>query len=160
MPSPHALRAEIGELVSVNWIINRRMDLAWFIGGGLAGYVLFFVHAGFRQHYGSMRLYQKKDGDTDPVGARLDSLLLYSGLLLPFLVFIVRHPEARVQFGVGESISGYPMLPGGSRLLAPFSPEYLSALAVEHWIVAISAAVIGTLDKTLRKDLNVDESAA
>ncbi len=38
----HALEA----CVSVNWIINRRTDLLWFIGGALAGYALFFMHAG------------------------------------------------------------------------------------------------------------------
>ena len=43
---PHELKAG----VSMNWIINRRMDLAWFIGGALAGYALFFVHAGLKPH--------------------------------------------------------------------------------------------------------------
>jgi hypothetical protein len=30
----------------VNWIINRRIDLTWFIGAALGGYALFFMHAG------------------------------------------------------------------------------------------------------------------
>lgn len=234
MPSPYAIRAELSDAFSMNWIINRRMDLSWFIGGGLAGYALFFMHAGLgwdmvgiwflwvvlldsphffgtisrtyldkqefrqrkrlltwsllwfaagplmlvlsyglhelgvgayelpwsifliffglwaywhvvRQHYGFMRLYQKKNGDADPIDARLDSWLLYSGLLLPFLVFIIRHPEARVQFGFPEMVAAYPPLPADSRLLAPFSVDYLTALAWEHWIVAVCASVIGTL---------------
>lgn len=98
-----------------------------------------------RQHYGFMRLYQKKNGDSNPVDARLDSALLYSGLLIPFLVFIVRHPEARVQFGLPEFVPAYPSLPGGSRLLAPFTSEYLFSLAWEHWFVAVCASVVGTI---------------
>ena len=98
-----------------------------------------------RQHYGFMRLYQKKNGDSHPVDARLDSSLLYSGLLLPFVVFVVRHPEARVQIGLPEAMPVFPALPLEGRLLAPISPEYLLALSWEHWVVAISAAVIGTL---------------
>lgn len=98
-----------------------------------------------RQHYGFMRLYQKKNADDDPIDARLDSGLLYSGLILPFLVFIIRHPEARTQVGLSEAIPAYPMLPVGGRLAAPFSPEYLSALSWEHWFVSFCAAVIGTL---------------
>jgi hypothetical protein len=210
------------------------MDLLWFIGGALAGYGLFFVHAGLgwdmvgiwflwvvlldsphffgtisrtyfdkeefrqrrrlllgsllwfaagpimimlswglfslgvgayelpwqafliffglwaywhvvRQHYGFMRLYQKKNGDSDPFDARLDSALLYAGLLLPFLVFIVRHPSVRTQFGLAETLPAYPMLPASGRWTAPFDPAYLGSLAWEHWIVALSAALIGTL---------------
>jgi hypothetical protein len=29
-----------------NWIIDKRSDLLWFIGGALAGYAMFFLHAG------------------------------------------------------------------------------------------------------------------
>jgi hypothetical protein len=29
-----------------NWIINQKSDLLWFIGGALAGYAMFFLHAG------------------------------------------------------------------------------------------------------------------
>ena len=36
-----------------------------------------------RQHYGFLRLYQKKNADSHPIDARLDSMLLYAGLLLP-----------------------------------------------------------------------------
>lgn len=220
--------------LSTNWIINRKMDLTWFIGGALGGYALFFMHAGLgwdmvgiwflwvvfldsphffgtisrtyldkqefharkklltwsllwflagpamlllgyglykvgagsydvpwkvfliffglwaywhvvRQHYGFLRLYQKKNGDNNPVDWRLDSTLLYTGLLLPFLVYIVRHPETRTQLGLSAKLPAYPALPGGGRWDIPFDPSYLMALSWEHWIIAISAAAIGTL---------------
>lgn len=34
--------------MSMNWIVNRKSDLLWFIGGALAGYGMFFLHAGLR----------------------------------------------------------------------------------------------------------------
>lgn len=205
------------------------MDLTWFIGGALAGYGLFFVHAGLgwdmvgiwflwvvlldsphffgtisrtyldkqefkqrkrlltwsllwfavgpftillswsffelglsnyqlpwklfliffglwaywhivRQHYGFLRLYQKKNGDNHPLDARLDSALLYGGLLLPFLVFVVRHPETRVQLGLAESIPTLASLQGSS---AALSSTYLASLTWEHWVVFVSAFLIG-----------------
>jgi hypothetical protein len=99
-----------------------------------------------RQHYGFMRLYQKKNADSHPIDARLDSTLLYAGLLLPFLVYINRHPETRVQMGLSEAFPAYPPWPAGGRLMALFDPlSYLTALSWEHWLAAISAAIIGTL---------------
>ena len=41
-----ALSRDYSATLSVNWIINRRMDLTWFIGAALSGYALFFMHAG------------------------------------------------------------------------------------------------------------------
>jgi hypothetical protein len=229
-----ALSRDYSATFSGNWIINRRMDLTWFIGAALSGYALFFMHAwlgwdmvrvwflwvvlldsphlfgtfsrtyldkrefqhrrtlltwsllwflagpamillgyglfelgvsGYqlpwnlllivlglwaywhvaRQHYGFMRLYQKKNADRHPIDARLDSTLLYAGLLLPFVVYINRHPETRVQVGLPEAVPAYPPLPADGRLMAPFDPSYLTALSWEHWLVAISAAIIGTL---------------
>jgi len=220
--------------LSVNWIINRPMDLTWFIGAALSGYALFFMHAGLgwdmvriwflwvvfldsphlfgtlsrtyldkrefqqrkklltwsllwflagpamillsyglfelgvnryqmpwnlllifsglwaywhvvRQHYGFMRLYQKKNADSHPIDARLDSALLYAGLLLPFLVYINRHPETRAKVGLAAALPTYPPLPAGGRLMAPFDLSYLTALSWEHWLVVISATIIGTL---------------
>ncbi len=225
---------QITASISANWIINRRMDLAWFIGGALAAYALFFVYAGLgwdmvgiwflwvvlldgphffgtisrtffdrqelrqrrrlllgslvwyvvgpgalvvawglyeggvasyqlpwkiylvffgiwaywhivRQHYGFMRLYQKKNDDTHPLDARIDSALLYGGLVLPFLVFIIRHPEVRGEIGLTEALPLVPSLPEGGPLAALFDVPYLAGLAWEHWVVAVSAAVIGAL---------------
>ena len=31
---------------STNWIVGKRVDLIGFIGGALAGYAIFFMHAG------------------------------------------------------------------------------------------------------------------
>ena len=98
-----------------------------------------------RQHYGFMRLYQKKNADSHPIDARLDSTLLYAGLLLPFFVYINRHPETRVQVGLPEALPAYPPSPAGGRLMAPFDLSYLTALSWEHWLAAISAVIIGTL---------------
>ena len=218
----------------MNWIINRRMDLTWFIGAAVSGYALVFMYAGLgwdmvgiwflwvvfldsphlfgtfsrtyldrrefqqrktlltcsllwfvagpamillgyglfelgvsgyqlpwkllliflglwaywhvvRQHYGFLRLYQKRNADRDPIDARLDSALLYAGLFLPFLVYINRHPETRVQVGLPEALPAYPPSPAGGRLMASFDPSYLSALSWEHWIFVVSAAIIGAL---------------
>jgi hypothetical protein len=123
---------------------------------GLPGYdvpwKLFLIFFGLwaywhvvRQHYGFLRLYQKKNGDAHAVDARLDSLLLYAGLLLPFLVYVIRHPETRVQLGMAEAVPVYPPLPEAGRIMAPFDTTYLSGLAWEHWVIALTAAAIGTL---------------
>src|SRR5271155_500155 len=32
--------------LSTNWIVGKKVDLAAFIGGALAGYAFFFMHAG------------------------------------------------------------------------------------------------------------------
>ncbi len=229
-----ALPRKLTGHVSARWIISRRMDLAWFIGGAGAAYGLFFLHAGLgwdmvgvwflwvvlldgphffgtfsrtyfdrqefrqrrrlllgsllwfavgplavglagvlyaldvaayqwpwqaflvffglwaywhivRQHYGFLRLYQKKNGDTARLDARLDGALLYGGLLLPFAAFLVRHPEVRTQLGLPAALPAYPAPPDGGRLAALFDGGYLGALAWEHWLVAGSAALIGTL---------------
>lgn len=34
--------------LSMNWIVNRKSDLLWFIGGALAGYGMFYLHAGLK----------------------------------------------------------------------------------------------------------------
>ncbi len=174
------------------WIINKKTDLIWFIGGALSGYFLLFLNAGLgwdmisiwfiwvtlidtphffgtysrtfldkeefsrrkklllgstawffvgpitlgisymmynagssnyvlpwtifaaffglwaywhvvRQHYGFMALYKKKMGEINRLDFRLDSAMLYGGLLLPFVVFVTRHPETRGLVGINES---------------------------------------------------------
>ena len=32
--------------LSIKWIVGKQVDLAAFIGGALAGYMIFFMHAG------------------------------------------------------------------------------------------------------------------
>ncbi|HCD52527.1 MAG TPA: hypothetical protein DEQ34_08775 [Balneolaceae bacterium] len=172
---------------NTNWIIDKRTDLIWFIGGALGGYLLMFMYAGLgwdmvtiwffwvafidsphffgtysrtyldkqefkhrkklltwsllwflagpvaillsymmyslgsggyetpwilftslfglwaywhvvRQHYGFLALYKKKNKEQVKWDYYLDSSLLYGGLMLPFLVFIVRFPETNALF--------------------------------------------------------------
>ena len=33
---------------SINWIVDQKSDLLWFIGGALAGYAMFYLHAGLQ----------------------------------------------------------------------------------------------------------------
>jgi hypothetical protein len=185
-----------GSQISAQWIIGKRVDLTAFIGGALAGYLVFFMHAalhwdmkliyllfimlldtphffgtylrtyldrqefkarrvlllgsllwlfsgpftllicfglfkagvaaymvpfdlyflGFslwaywhvvRQHYGFMRLYQVKNGERLSPDAKKDGLLMHLGLVLPFIVFALRHPESRQALGLS------PQLPSG-----------------------------------------------
>lgn len=186
-----------GARLSANWIVGRRVDLIAFIGGALAGYAVYFMHAvlnwdmkliylvfitlidtphffgtylrtyldreefrarrplllasllwlgsgpftlllcyglfsagvsnymlpfslyflGFslwaywhvvRQHYGFMRLYQVKNGERAPSDARKDGLLMHLGLMLPFVVFALRHPEARRALGLPAQLPRPP----------------------------------------------------
>lgn len=175
--------------ISAQWIVGKRVDLTAFIGGALAGYLVFFMHAGLhwdmkliyllfimlldtphffgtylrtyldreefrarrplllgsllwlfsgpfalllcfglfkagvgpylvpfqlyfvgfslwaywhvvRQHYGFMRLYQVKNGERLCPDAGKDGWLMHLGLMLPFVVFALRHPESRQAFGL------------------------------------------------------------
>lgn len=43
---PMALRDSFSSRFTANWIANQRADLLWFIGGALAGYAMFYLHAG------------------------------------------------------------------------------------------------------------------
>lgn len=179
---------------SINWIVGKRVDLVAFIGGALAGYAVFFMHAGLgwdmaliyflfitfidtphffgtylrtyldpqefrarrklllgsllwllsgpftllicyglfragiasymlpftafylgfslwaywhvvRQHYGFMRLYQVKNGERAAHNASQDGLLMHLGLMLPFVVFALRHPESRKLFGLAPQLA-------------------------------------------------------
>ncbi len=216
---------------SINWIVGQRSDLFIYIGGALAGYAMFFLHAGLqldmltvwflwvvfldtphffgtylrtyfdkeewqarkplllwslswllvgpaliglsyllfkagvgyyvapfyfyvilfnlwaywhvvRQHYGIMSLYKKKNKDFDQPDLRIDKWLLYGGLLAPFAAFIVRHPEARMFFGLSGVYPAYPDLSQGI-----LSGQFIGGLHWEHYIVFLSvgfmAAIVG-----------------
>lgn len=56
---------------------------AWFL---LAAWAWAYWHL-VRQHYGFLMLYRRRAGESDPRGARLDSLLLWTGCLYPFFAF-------------------------------------------------------------------------
>ncbi len=186
-----------GPKISTQWIVGKRVDLLAFIGGALAGYMVFFMHAGLgwdmlliyvlfitfldtphffgtylrtyldkeefrarrgfllasllwlgagpgmllicyglyqagdrnymmpfnafvllvgiwaywhvvRQHYGFMRLYQVKNGERSRRDARQDGWLMHLGLMLPFVVFALRHPEARQALGLAPALPPPP----------------------------------------------------
>jgi hypothetical protein len=207
---------------SINWIVNKKADLLFFIGGALTGYIMFFLHAGLqlnmltvwfiwvvlidtphfystylrtyfdreefqarkklllgslswlivgpaiigisyllyaagvgpyktpfvlfliffnlwaywhvvRQHYGILALYKRKNNDFDAQDTRIDKVLLYGGLIAPFLTFAIRHPEARDLFGLTTAFPAYPQG-------ALFSSEFMSQLHWEHVVVFLSVA--------------------
>ena len=193
--------------ITFPWIINKKTDLIWFIGGALSGYFLFFLNVGLgwdmisiwfiwvtfidtphffgtysrtffdkeefanrkklllgsmlwylagplavlisylmysvgsvnyyvpwslfaaffgawaywqvvRQHYGFMALYKKKMGEKSSFDFKLDSAMLYGGLLLPFLVFVSRHPDTRgFVFIVDASSPLIPIISIGTTIL-------------------------------------------
>jgi hypothetical protein len=209
---------------SVNWIVNKKADLLFFIGGALTGYIMLYLHAGLglnmlmvwflwvvfidtphfystylrtyfdkeefrarkklllgsllwlvvgpvlvgvsyifyrsgvtsymlpfilyiiffnlwaywhvvRQHYGILSLYKRKNNDFDARGTQIDKVLLYGGLIAPFLSFAVRHPEARQLFGLSPEFPAYPVA-------AMFSSEFFSQLHWEHVLVFLSVAFL------------------
>lgn len=58
-----------------------------------------------RQHYGFMVLYQKKNGEAAGKANPIDYWVFYLLMLAPFASFLLRHPEARPQLGLGANLS-------------------------------------------------------
>lgn len=58
-----------------------------------------------RQHYGFLTLYQKKNGE--PAGRKnsVDYWSFYALMLLPFVSFLLRHPQARAQLGLPSTLT-------------------------------------------------------
>ena len=54
-----------------------------------------------RQHYGIMRLYNRKGGEAGTEEAKLDSIVLYGALGLSFVGFLMSFPPARSRIGLG-----------------------------------------------------------
>ncbi len=81
-----------------------------------------------RQHYGFLALYKKKHQETQKLDYYIDSSLLYGGLMLPFLVFVVRYPEA-------------------SELVAPIVSVVEGTLGIsgEKFITILTIGIIGIL---------------
>jgi len=74
----HALLTpERSPLSAAGWLFRSFMAFA---------YLWAYWHL-VRQHYGFMVLYRRKAGETNSRGARLDSLLLWTGTLYPYLRF-------------------------------------------------------------------------
>lgn len=219
---------------STQWIVGKRVDLAAFIGGALAGYLVFFMHAGLgwdmlliyvlfltfldtphffgtylrtyldreefrarrgfllgsllwlvagplilllcyglysagvvnymrpfnafilavgvwaywhvvRQHYGFMRLYQAKNGEKGLADRRGDGLLMQLGLMLPFVVFAIRHPESRKAFGLAPEMPPLPSWTalGGFRGL--LSGDAFLRMSWEHVVIGGCALVLAIL---------------
>jgi len=211
--------------LSVNWIVGKRVDLAAFIGGALAGYLVFFMHAGLgwdmlliyvlfitfldtphffgtylrtyldkrefrarrgfllgsllwllagplvllfcyglfaagigrymvpfevfvlavgiwaywhvvRQHYGFMRLYQVKNGEVSPKDRRRDGLLMHLGLTLPFVVFVLRHPESRQAFGLSAQMPPLPSWAQLGGLPGIMAGSWIGRVGWEHFVTA------------------------
>lgn len=209
---------------STNWIVGKRVDLIAFIGGALAGYLVFLMHAGLhwdmriiymlfitlldtphffgtylrtyldreefkarktlllgsllwlgsgpftllicyglfragvtdymipfnvyflgfsiwaywhvvRQHYGFMRLYHAKNGERLLPDAKKDGLLMHAGLMLPFVVFALRHPESRRAFGLPAALPPAPS----------WKDYFLGTAAWEYYVFAAAALILSYL---------------
>ncbi|MCR9131447.1 MAG: hypothetical protein NXI08_02695 [bacterium] len=81
-----------------------------------------------RQHYGFLALYKKKNQEQHKTDYYIDASLLYAGLMLPFLVFIVRFPEA-------------------SELIAPTLAVIEPALGItaEQLVSGVTLSIVGAL---------------
>lgn len=133
---------------------NRKLlllgSLLWFIPGPLSvlismlihqrtPFFLFLVFAQLwaywhvvRQHYGFLVLYQRKNGEAAGKQNPADYYIYYTLMLVPFISFLLRHPQAREQLGLPAGLSPY-----------------------EHWaVVACNAIVIGTLLAYAFKEMN------
>ena len=98
-------------------------SLLWFLVGpaflifaiaskNLAPFLIFLTLAQLwaywhvvRQHYGFVVLYQKKNGEPAGKQNKVDYPIFYVWMLLPFLSFLIRHPQARPYFGLGAERS-------------------------------------------------------
>lgn len=81
-----------------------------------------------RQHYGFLALYKKKNQEHKKLDYYIDSSLLYAGLLLPFVVFIVRFPEA-------------------NQLIAPAltAVEAVAGVTAEQLVSVLTLSIVGIL---------------
>jgi len=220
--------------LSINWIVGKRVDLVAFIGGALAGYMVFFMHAGLgwdmlliyvlfitfldtphffgtylrtyldreefrvrrrlllgsllwlaagplvlllcyglfnagighymlpfdafvlgvgiwaywhvvRQHYGFMRLYQVKNGENSLRDRRSDGLLMHLGLMLPFVVFILRHPESRQAFGLPAQLPPLPSLSQLGGVSGVLAGSWVGRVSWEHFVIAGCTIALASL---------------
>ncbi|SVC69264.1 uncharacterized protein METZ01_LOCUS322118, partial [marine metagenome] len=100
-------------------------SLLWFLLGPITvwlGIILqtrkpFFIFLTFaqvwaywhvvRQHYGFMMIYQKKNGELTGKNNPADYWIFYILMCAPFISFILRHPDARPQLGLGPVLSEF-----------------------------------------------------
>lgn len=86
--------------------------LAGIAGGSRTPFLVFLVFANMwaywhvvRQHYGFLVLYQKKNGEPAGRASPVDYWAFYALMLLPFVSFLLRHPQARESIGLGPALT-------------------------------------------------------
>ncbi len=92
-----------------------------------------------RQHYGVMRLYHRKNGETGTFDAKLDSVVLYGCLLVPFVALLARHQHSRERVGL-PSIQPFPEMAGLSDM-----PSFAGQLYWDQWVVVATVFVVAVL---------------
>jgi len=83
-----------------------------------------------RQHYGVLRLYHRKNAEWGTLDAKIDSWLLYGGLLIPLVALIVRHPDARGRIFLDNAVPWLPSMAEGQSYLG-----YVADLRWEHGVI-------------------------
>jgi hypothetical protein len=98
-----------------------------------------------RQHYGFMRLYQVKNGETSARDRRRDGLLMHLGLLLPFVVFILRHPQSREAFGLTAPMPVLPTLRELGGLGGILAGNWVGRVSWQYFAIAASTLALAAL---------------
>ena len=63
-----------------------------------------------RQHYGFMVIYQRKNGERSGRENPSDYWIFYTLMCAPFISFVLRHPDARPQLGLGPTLTDIEMI--------------------------------------------------
>jgi hypothetical protein len=77
----------------------QQFRLPWVLFGNAVS-AWAYVHI-TRQHYGILRLYNRKGGESGTEEAKLDSIVLYGCLALAFAGLLMRLPQGRRRIGLG-----------------------------------------------------------
>ena len=93
-----------------------------------------------RQHYGIMRLYHRKSGETGTLDSRLDAWVLYGCLLVPFIALVGRHPSSRGRVDLEGAVPWFPAREDGQSFIG-----YFIDLRWEHQIIAMTIVVVAVL---------------
>lgn len=125
-------------------------ELPWFIFLGL--FSLWAYWHVVRQHYGFLMLYKRKGDEKNILDYRLDSAILYIGLITPFLVFIVREPEAKIllnQMLMPLSIQLTSGVTGGMEILGAVILITSTALYAYRQLILIKRGHVVNVSKLL-----------
>ncbi len=93
-----------------------------------------------RQHYGVMRLYHRKNDEHGGFDAKLDALVLYGCLLVPFGALLARHHNSRMRVGLSRHIPQVPEWTGVSG-----AGQFVRAMSWEHWVIGLTIACVVVL---------------